>query len=106
MEDYKVRVQIPQVVDLRTAIRLYYEKNELSPKDVREIFGCSAPTAAKLIRRGQEEMDRTKTPYWNRQNVNSECAFRSWGLDIERMERALTRLRKLKLTEEASGGNC
>ena len=51
MEDYKVRVQIPQVVDLRTAIRLFYEKNELSPKDVREIFGCSAPTAAKLIRR-------------------------------------------------------
>ncbi len=94
---YKTRVQVPQVRDLETAIRLFYEKNELAPKDVKEIFGCSAPMAAKLIRRGQEEMELSGAPYWNLRNVNSECAFRSWGLDIGRMERALARLRKLGL---------
>lgn len=98
--EYKTRVRVPQVQNLGFAIRLYYEKVELSVADIVHLFGCAQPTARKLRLRGREEMASSDTPSWNEQNVNTECAYRAWGLDIEKMERNLQRLRRLKLSGE------
>lgn len=97
--EYVTRVRVPQVQSLGLAIRLYYEKVELSVADIVELFGCTRPTARKLRLRGREEMEASGTPTWNEQNVNTECAFRAWGLDIEKMEHSLQRLRRLKLVD-------
>lgn len=97
--EYQTRVRVPQVRDLAAAIRTYYAQTELSVSDIMAIFGCAQPTARKLRQRGREEMASAGVPSWNERNVNTECAFRSWGLDISQMERSLQRLRKLKLEE-------
>ena len=39
-------------------------------------------------------------PAWNDQYVNTACAFRSWGLEIEKLEQGLRALRRLKLIGE------
>ena len=36
--DKEVRVRVPQVKDLEAAIRMFYEKNAFSVKDIMQIF--------------------------------------------------------------------
>lgn len=40
-------VRVPQITSLETAIRLYYERIELSNSDIRELFGKLAPATIK-----------------------------------------------------------
>ena len=42
-------------------------------------------------------VNRKGVPLWNGRAVNTVCAYRSWGLDIDEMENALRKLRKLGL---------
>lgn len=92
-------VRVPQVQDLETAIRLYYERNELSTADIKALFGCSGSTVAKLKRLAKARMLEEHTISWNAQHVNTEAAWRAWGLDITKMEQGLRRLRQLKLRD-------
>ena len=92
-------VRVPQVQDLETAIRLYYERNELSSADIKALFGCSESTVAKLKRLAKERMREEGTISWNALQVNTEAAWRAWGLDITKMEQGLRRLRQLKLRD-------
>ena len=92
-------VRVPQVQDLETAIRLYYARNELSTADIKGLFGCSSSTVAKLKRLAKERMLEEHTISWNAQYVNTEAAWRAWGLDITKMEQGLRRLRQLKLRD-------
>ena len=101
---YQTRVNVPQVADLETAVRLYYSKNELAPADIRAIFGCSTSTARLLRIRGREQMQIDGVPTWNPSYVNTVSAFKSWGLDIEKIERGLKVLRRMKLLPEPEGG--
>ena len=92
-------VRVPQVQDLETAIRLYYERNELSSADIKALFGCSESTVAKLKRLAKERMLEEGTISWNALQVNTEAAWRAWGLDITKMEQGLRRLRQLRLRD-------
>lgn len=88
-----VRVRIPQIVSLETAIRLYYSRIELSSKDVHEIFGDIADgTVAKLKNKARELMSERETPIWNARNVNTAVAFEAWGLEISDLERRYKKL--------------
>ena len=95
----RTAVRIPQVQDLETAIRLFYERNELSTQDIKTLFACSVSTCSKLKHRAKEQMQEENTISWNASCVNTEAAFRAWGLDIAKMEQSLKRLRSLKLRE-------
>lgn len=88
-------VRIPQITSLETAIRLYYERTELSNSDIKELFGgCSTATITRLKRKVREKMTEENTPIWNANNVNTRVAYTTWGLDIDDMEK---RYRKSKL---------
>lgn len=91
------KISIPQIRSLEVAIRLYYERVELSTKDISELFVCSATTVSALKRLALEQMERDEVPRWSVRNVNTEAAYRAWGLDIAVMERNLRKLRALKL---------
>lgn len=91
--DYKTAVFVPQVKDHALAVALYYGQTEISTKDITAIFGVSPSTAAKLKARAREEMAANKTPSWNPRMVNTEDAYRSWGIDVSKMERAAKKLR-------------
>ncbi len=96
----KVRVRIPQITDIETAIRLYYERIELSNADIRELFGDLSPaTISKLKKKAREIMSRENIPEWSAQNVNTEAAFKAWGLDISDLERRYKKLSSIKKKE-------
>lgn len=92
-------VRIPQVQDLATAIRLYYERHELGNADITALFGkLGSATICKLKDKAREQMAEDNVPSWNGKLVNTEAAYKAWGLDIDRMERSFNKLKKLGLS--------
>lgn len=97
-----INVRIPQIIDLATAVRIYYNRIELSNKDIQELFGSiSSNTISKLKQLAVERMEEYDVPSWNAKYVNTESAYKAWGLDIQSLERRLERLRKLGMDKEA-----
>ncbi|MGN0670031.1 MAG: hypothetical protein ACI4JZ_05730 [Oscillospiraceae bacterium] len=97
MQKPTINVRIPQITSLETAIRLYYERNELSNKDIEVLFGkMSSGTVWKLKQKALALMQERNTPVWNAQRVNTEVAYEAWGLDIDKLE---YRWKKLKSFE-------
>lgn len=87
------RVRIPQITSLETAIRLYYERIELSGADIQELFGRLAhATVTRLKNLARAKMAENDRPIWNARNVNTEDAYAAWGLDISDLEARYKRL--------------
>ncbi len=95
------RVRIPQVKDIETAIRLYYERIELSNSDIRKLFGdLAAATVVKLKKKARQVITEENIMEWNNRNVNTEAAFKAWGLDIADLERRYKKIAALDKKEK------
>ena len=88
------RVRVPALQDIPNAIRIYYEKHELTSADIKELFGCCAATAKKMKDMARKLMGERDVPNWNALAVNTDCAFEAWGLDIDDLERRYKKLLK------------
>ena len=88
------RVRVPALQDIPNAIQSYYEKHELTNRDIIALFGCCAATAKKLKDMARELMGERDVPSWNALAVNTDCAFEAWGLNINDLERRYQKLRK------------
>lgn len=95
------RVKVP---DVRTALKLYYEKPELNNDDIMQLFGVSRGRATQMKKNVQQKMreEDVKT-YMIPYSVNTEVAFRCWGIDIADYEKRLKKLQSLKLEEDQKG---
>ena len=94
------RVRIPEISNLETAIRLYYEKIELGNKEITELFrniGYKKATALKEV--AKQKMDEDDVPQWNALRVNTKTAYEAWGLNIDDLERRYRKLQKLSLIQ-------
>ena len=81
-------INVPTNVNIDAAVTLYYARTEIEAKDIQTIFGCGASKAQQLKRAALEAQDADHVPYFNAHAVNVEGAYKTWGLDIKRMERA------------------
>ncbi|MBO5449771.1 MAG: hypothetical protein J5994_10675 [Ruminococcus sp.] len=85
--------------DLITAIRLYYEKSELGTQDIIKLFDVSNSGAAKMKKKVRQAMAEKNVKSFYPHSINTEVAYELWGIDIEKCEARLKRLRSLKLAE-------
>lgn len=90
-----INVRIPQVTSIEMAIRLYYERTELSNPEIKALFGTGNNTVCKLKRKARELMIERGTPVWNAQRVNTEVAYEAWGLNITDLEHRLKKLKSM-----------
>lgn len=97
-------MRIPQLPSIEKAIQIYYEKTMLFPKDIRAIFECGPTSAAKLRDIAAQRMEEDRVPVWNARAVDTESAYKAWGLDIRNLERRAEKLRRLLLSKEESAG--
>ncbi|MBD5111487.1 MAG: hypothetical protein HDT42_02990 [Ruminococcaceae bacterium] len=96
-EKTNIRVRVPQVRSVEDAIRLYYEKNELSNSDIKMLFDVhSSATIAKLKNLARERMAAENVPVWDARNINTKTAYLVWGLQIEDLEHRLKKLKELQ----------
>ncbi len=97
MKENNIRVRIPQVRSIEGAVRLYYEKSELTNSDIKQLFDVhSSATIMKLKNLARERMTERNIPIWNAQNVNTAAAYEAWGLSIDDLEQRLRKLRELR----------
>ncbi len=97
MEKTGIRVRVPQLRSVEGAIRLYYERSELTNADIKELFDVhSSATITKLKALARERMAEENIPVWNAQCVNTKKAFEVWGLQIDDLEHRLKKLRELR----------
>lgn len=96
-------VRIPPIASLETAIRLYYSKVELSTEDVKELFPSvkGKDTISRLKRKAREVMIEDGKLSYNALAVNTEAAFKAWGIDIDDIVKRYETLKKFKINESA-----
>jgi hypothetical protein len=89
-------VRIPQLVDIREAIRIYYTKRELRNADIKSLFGeIGAARVVKLKDLARDVMRESNVPALDDMAVNTDCAFEAWGIDITTLEKNYAKLKRL-----------
>lgn len=89
-------VRIPQITSIDTAIRLYYERIELTNKDIADLFGKHfSSTVVRLKAKAREKMAENNIQSWNIQCVNTAAAYEAWGLSIDDLEYRRAKLQQL-----------
>ncbi len=92
-----MNVRVPQINNVETAVLTYYAKVSLSNKDIKDLFGnISSSTVYKLKLKAKAQQEEDERMSYNSSTVDTESAYKAWGLDIDELERRLTKLRKLK----------
>ena len=81
--------------DIETAVRLYYEKPEITNADIKKLFGTGETQTIKIKRAVKEEMAKRGVKSWLPHSVNTEIAYEVWGIDIDNFEKRLKKLRTL-----------
>ena len=89
-------VRVPSTVDIAAAIRLYYEKSEISNADIIAIFGkMGSAKVAALKKLALEKMAENGVRLWDSRCVNTDSAYTAWGLSIADLEKRYSRLQKI-----------
>ena len=83
-------------INLEAAVELYYRCTELGSKEIGEIFGCKASKVYQLKLKAREQMAADDVKTWGANNVDTECAYKAWGLDVVALEKRLTHLRRIQ----------
>ena len=86
--------------DIETAVRMYYEKAELTSSDIKALFDTKDTQTAKLKKQVKQRMAEMGAKSWLPNSINTKVAFEVWGIDIEDFENRLKALRRLKLYAE------
>ena len=83
--------------NIETAVRLYYEKPEITNADIKELFGTGETQTIKIKRAVKEEMAKQGVKSWLPHSINTRIAYKAWGIDIDDYEKRLKKLRALAL---------
>lgn len=91
-------------VNIPIAVRMFYSKISLTNKDIKAIFSVSADSTAVEIKKEVinywAKKENGVNPVNHNNRLDTERAFEAWGLDIDKLEYRLKRLRRLNLLDE------
>ena len=91
-------MSIPPITSIGSALSVYYSHAELGNKEIKKLFGKLSPTTvAKLKRIVKDEMWKSGVASFGSYTVNTEVAYRVWGIDVDALERRLQKLRELQI---------
>ena len=91
-------MNIPQITDIDTAIRIYYRYPEIGTKEMIKLFNKnSKSTINRLKKLAKKRMIEENIYTYGMYKVNTECAYKSWGIDIQDLEKRRNKLQKLGL---------
>lgn len=91
-----------EIASIEKAIELYYAKINLNSKDIAELFGgISKGTVCRLRQLARVEMKNCGLPIWDNVHVNTEAAYRAWGIQIADLEKRYKKLKDLGLKGES-----
>ena len=87
-----------QIVSAEYAVALYYSKTELGGTDIKNLFGIkNDATVTRFKNQAREVMKERNVLTWDKNSVDTVCAYDAWRIDIARLERMCMKLKKLQL---------
>lgn len=91
-------MNIPQITDIDTAISIYYRYIEIGTKEIARLFNKnSKSTINRLKKLARNKMIDEKIYAYGLYKVNTACAYKAWGIDIQDLEKRRSKLQKLGL---------
>ena len=86
-------------VNIDTALRIYYTYPEIGNAEIKELFGpISSRTAVRYKEAVKEEQTKNNIYTSQQFTVNTEIAYKVWGIDVEDLEKRRDKLKKLGLS--------
>lgn len=82
--------------DVATAVRLYYEKSELTNDDIKQLFDVSDSYLQKIKKPVKQKMAEQGVKSWLPRSINTKVAYDVWEIDIADYEARLKKLQSLK----------
>lgn len=96
-------VSIPQPADIATAVRIYYAHLSLGNTEIKELFGrIGSGRIVQLKNLAREVMAEENIMARDSYSVNTQAAYKAWGLDISDLESRHKKLLALKEKENKS----
>ena len=93
-----IKINIPQITDIDTAISIYYRYPEIGTKEITQIFRKhSKSTISRLKKSAQKQMTADNIYTYGMYKINTACAYRAWGIDVDDLEKRRNKLQKLGL---------
>ena len=93
-----IEINIPQITNIETAISIYYHYPEISTKEITQLFTKhSRTTISRLKKIAQEKMLEDNVYTLGMNKINTICAYKAWGIDVEDLEKRRNKLQKLGL---------
>jgi len=93
-----ININIPQINDIDTAIAIYYRYPEIGTKEIAQLFRKnSKSTISRLKKLAQRQMIEDSEYALGMYKLNTECAYKAWGIDVEDLEKRRNKLNKLGL---------
>jgi len=91
-------MNIPQITDIDTAIKIYYRYPEISTKEITQLFNRhSKSTIIRLKKLAQKNMVENDVYSLGMYKINTVCAYRAWGIDVDDLEKRRNKLQMLGL---------
>lgn len=91
-------MNIPQIMGIENALKIYYENAEIGNKEIKDLFGNrSSVTISRLKKQVRTEMVKRGMPTFNVYRINTAIAYDVWGIDIDDLEKRMKKVKELSL---------
>ena len=95
------KIAFKDLNSLKNCLRIYYTYPEIGSAEIKELFNIGDTTAIRLKKAVQKKQIEDNVMVLDSHSVNTEVAFKVWGIDIEDIESRVKKLEKLGLYKEA-----
>lgn len=92
-------MKVKRIVDIDTALYIYYLYPEIGNKEIKELFGGLGSAALTKYKKAvQEEQIKQDVKTSQLHTINTEVAYEVWGIDVAELEKRRDKLKKLGLS--------
>lgn len=90
------RVRVPPIVSVQVAVQVYWGYPELGNEQLKILFGQRSPNTYSLLKKAAwEQMRADDMIVANPRRVNTDAAYRAWGLNIDDLTQRYAKLQKI-----------
>ena len=101
---YTLQIRVPPIVDVPTAVRVFWEYPELGNAQIEELFGSRSPNTVSRLKKAAWELMREEGSFvTNAARVPTATAYRAWGLNIKDLEEREKKLRRYSVAKCGNG---
>ena len=91
-------MNVPQITNIETALRVYYHNSELGNAEITELFGKrSSATILRLKQKVKKVMCEREVISYGANRVNTAVAFEVWGINVRDLEKRMKKIKELNL---------